>query len=175
MVTDKSVMIFLLNSIEIFSFEGQDRRKMILISEVMEEKIVFYHLYPEKIIDVDQRDIMNNLDLKENIYRYLTEKYPNSNFHEFSIFEKLDSIADMATGIFFIRHKELTKGGEYVELAYLMNKPYASKTFFLKKEGFDLSTMTHEIMERQRITFVTYRGETQLHQHMKRIIGNLIQ
>lgn len=169
----KNTLILLLNSVEMFYFETLDKRKIVLITEILEDRLTFYLVNETEIIDIDQQVIKQGNDVKEIVYNYIEMRYPNANIFEYPIFDKLDVIASMATIIFFIRHKELTRGGEYIELAHLLNTTDPSKMYFLKKEGFDLSTMTLEILEKKGVHSRTYRKESHLVDHTKRIFYNI--
>lgn len=80
------------------------------------------------------------------------------------ILEKLKHLSFSASLLFLVRHRGLTRGGEYIELVYLLGESRMdpSKVYFLKKEGIDLSEMVKEILNRFRINFRSYRNENEL-------------
>jgi hypothetical protein len=71
-----------------------------------------------------------------------------------------------------VRHKEETRGGEYIELAFLLGTGTlnSSKVFFLKKEGFDMSEMGWELLDFYGVNFRSYKDEDYLCNEMVRLI-----
>jgi len=80
------------------------------------------------------------------------------------ILEKVSELATVMAAAFVIRHQELTRGGEYIELAYLIGSDRASsaKIWFFKREGVDLSQMAWEILDKYGIQMRPYQHESQL-------------
>lgn len=62
-------------------------------------------------------------------------------------FMKLDLLFRASKIILLIRHKEETRGGEYIELAYGIRE-YHDKFYFFAKNGVMLSMMVDEILKK---------------------------
>jgi hypothetical protein len=58
---------------------------------------------------------------------------------------KLQLLANVSFLVFLLRHMELTRGGEYIELAFLLGKRLdPCKVYFLLRQGIEVSTMVDE-------------------------------
>jgi len=68
-----------------------------------------------------------------------------------------------------LRHQELTRGGEWVELTYIA-QDCAKKMYLLKKEGIPLSTMVKEILDAYGVNLRAYNDEKELIEEIERII-----
>ena len=86
------------------------------------------------------------------------------------VLEKLEILAKDAALIFVIRHRELTRGGEYIELAYLATAVESNKMWLMKREGVPLSTMVLEFLDSLGINMRTYSTQRELIAEAVRIL-----
>lgn len=173
------ILILLLSKIEVYAVDYIDnntnqRKKFTLIVEMYEKnKITLYKLNPSSIDDMVDITVQSQGDIEVGITRYL-ETYVGAERTKLTILPKLEFLGTSSLSIFLIRHRELTRGGEYVELVYLLNKLDPNKIFFLKREGFDLSTMALEILDKQGVILRTYRKDSQLIDQVLRTFDNCL-
>jgi len=87
------------------------------------------------------------------------------------IFEKVAELASIMAAAFLVRHIELTRGGEYIELAFLIgsDKSSAARIWFFKHEGVELSQMAWEILDKFGVQVRPYRRETDLYLEAVRV------
>ncbi|HTP54854.1 MAG TPA: hypothetical protein VML94_07880 [Thermoplasmata archaeon] len=81
------------------------------------------------------------------------------------IFEKVAELANIMSAAFLVRHIELTRGGEYIELAFLIgsDRSSAAHIWFFKHEGVELSQMAWEILDKFGVQVRPYRREPDLY------------
>jgi hypothetical protein len=97
-----------------------------------------------------QQRIGNTIDFKK--FRKLTQ------------LEKVSMLAEWADLIYLVRHLESTRGGEFVELVYLLVRPGTSmqdrfKYEFFYKKGIEISTMMKEIVINNKIDTTSYNDD----------------
>jgi len=72
--------------------------------------------------------------------------------------------------IFVIRHLELTRGGEYIELTFLLGKGLnPRKVYMLINKNIEISTMLKELIDNTKINLRTYKDKTELLDTIRRI------
>ncbi|MEM2971740.1 MAG: hypothetical protein QW270_04885 [Candidatus Bathyarchaeia archaeon] len=76
----------------------------------------------------------------------------------------------MAKAIFLIRHKEETRGGEYLELMHAIFSGYSEKVWFFKRNGLQLSAMLMEYMDKFKVNMRTYNNGKSLITAVTRIL-----
>ncbi len=76
-------------------------------------------------------------------------------FIEHGIFLKLELLFKASKTVLVIRHKEETRGGEYIELAYGIGR-HPDKFYFFAKNDILLSIMVDEILKRFNVQKRTY-------------------
>ncbi len=175
---DNVVLVLLLNNVEIYVVDHVDNKNeakkfTLIVERYRENKTTLYKLEELSIGDVIDIHISEQDSIDNQIINHLRKEYNVIDFVKLGILEKLEFIGSTSTSIFFIRHRELTRGGEYVELVYLLDKLNPEKIFFLKREGFDLSTMALEILDKQGVILRTYRRESQLTEEIMRLFKNI--
>lgn len=101
-------------------------------------------------------------------------------FRKVSELEKVVILNEWADVIYLVKHLENTRGGELVELTYLLyrkniksNHDPLKYEFFYKSE-IEISTMVKEIVSNNRITPVVYRDYDDLQQRVFEITGRHI-
>jgi hypothetical protein len=152
------VLVLLLNKIEVYIVDYIDsgtneRKKFTLIFKIYEaKKATLYRLEKSSIAEVQDISLLSESgNVDQDIVNHLKMEYEIEDIVKLEIMEKLDFMGSSAKWFFLLGIEKLTRGGEYVELVYLLEKVNPGKNFFLKKEGFDLSTMTLEILDNQGV------------------------
>lgn len=178
-----TILIFLLDNIRFYIADIKDnnniQQKIRIITELFDEnkKISLYMLTENFILDVEDLNIESENNIEDTIRKHMEEKYTLENIFRPPILEELKFIAGISNTVFILRNDELTRGGEYIELVYLLDRNILNpnKTFFLKREGFDLSQMVLEILDSHNFQYRTYRNEDSLFNEVNRIIYNEIK
>lgn len=174
-----NILIFLMDNIEIYTVnikdEHQQDSKLIVIAEKYDNKLTLFTTDERQIINVE--DLYINKDIDQTVKSYISNKHNFTTFFKHPILEKLNILTTATSLTFLVRHRDLTKGGEYIELAYLLrsNILQPSKLYFFKKEGFDLSSMALEILDQYGVILRSYRDEKSLNREAIRIIKHFIQ
>jgi len=88
------------------------------------------------------------------------------------VMEKLWQLATSSFLVFVIRHKELTRGGEYIELCLLLLSRglSPSKAYIFIKSGVEISAMLEELIDATKINLRVYRDEEHLAEMVRRVI-----
>jgi hypothetical protein len=87
------------------------------------------------------------------------------------VMEKLGLLAKLSFLLFILRHRELTRGGEYIELAFLLSRGLdPSKVYLLIRHGIEISTMVEELIDTYKMNVRFYRGGDRLGEMVRRII-----
>ena len=177
---DNSVLILLLSNIEVYATEiinkkTQEIRKTSLIVEKFNDtkKLSLYFLNQNTIDEIVDINTLENISLEDNLMNFLQIDYEVQQLTKLTILPKLEYIKTISTSIFLIRHKELTRGEEYVELIHLLQQLSKDKLSFIKREGFDISTMAWEILDSYSIQYRTYKTEKDLLNRVKGLFGNV--
>jgi hypothetical protein len=180
MYYDDTVLIFLLDKLEIYSItlkdQNQTERDLIIICENYGSKITFLTLESNAILDADDMVMPDNITEEQATINFIRSKYPGSTFSKLPIIEKLSQLADASTLTLLIRHKELTRGGEYIELAFLLgSKSQPPKTVFLSKTNVEISEMVWELLDYHGVNFRQYKNEHNLATESIRLIRHFIR
>jgi hypothetical protein len=181
MYYDDTILIFLLENLEIYSIDFKDenehQKKLSLICENYEDKITFFTLDATAILDAEDRRLSHKMSPDEFTVSFIKSKYPESSISKLPILEKLKQLADASTLTLLIRHKALTRGGEYIELTFLLgsSRPQPAKVFFLSKRGLDISGMVWELLDYHGVNFRPYKNEDELVTESIRLIRKFIR
>jgi hypothetical protein len=155
-------------------------RKVILIAERYNNsnKLALFILDASSptIVNAEDITIKDANDITKEIKDYLGKRYTITSFYSLPIIQTLEQLTRIASLMFVLRHHELTRGGEYIELVYLLGRGFLSplKVYFLKKEGFNLSEMAWEIFNRHNVQFRSYTDEAGLNREAIRILKNYV-
>lgn len=160
----ENVYVFLLDKVEIYYSENVQ----VLTELSNEDKATFFIFQDSQLIDVYDVNLKNGLD--ETVYSFLKEKYDVKRINKQPIFEKFNILMRLAEAFFLIRHKEETRGGEYLELVHALFSGYSKKVWFLKKNGLQLSTMLMEYLDKFKVNMRTYTNEQDLTSAITRIL-----
>ena len=94
--------------------------------------------------------------------------------------DKLRLLADYPYSLLiFLREKELTRGGEYIELAYLVSRlrpeEVYKRAWFFKREGIPISTMVKELLTDFKIQYRTYSSDEELIEEVLRVLDSTLK
>jgi len=161
----EGVYSLILENLEVFLTDKVD-----IIAEKWNEDKVTLMVFGRKQVElIDVIDIDIRGDFTVTIENLLHENFQVEFIYKIPILEKLESLGKWCWLIFILRHRELTRGGELIELTYLA-PTCNGKIFFLKKEGVPISTMVKEIFEAYDVNLRTYNDEKELLEEAERII-----
>lgn len=149
----KNVYPFLLDSIDVYSADS----KYFLV-EKHEDKISVFIFDGAELDDVIERKIGESLE--ETVRLIINEKTGLQRIERRNILEEYDRLMDFSKIILLIRQKEETRGGEYLELIYALNKTDPSKIWFFHNRDIELSGMLMEFLDRFEVKMRVYTDET---------------
>ena len=135
-----------------------------MIESGEEPAAYLFHLH--ELIDVKDLDTSGENAVKEAI-----NKMGLSLISKIPILEKLKTLSATACLVLIVRHRELTRGGEYIELTFLLHVgTQPEKIKFLWNKRIPLSTMMNELLAMYGFTIHTYTNEKSLMEQIHRII-----
>jgi hypothetical protein len=174
-------LILLLDNLEVFRATGLTNggtmEDVTLIAEKYDtDKITIYQIHENFIADEEDIALKDPIDVVYGIKKYLDKNYSEKSFNKLPILDKLKLISKISTITFVIRDLKETRGGEYIELVYLLyNGLMPNQIYMLKLEPLDLSEMAWEILDNYNINMRTYKSENVLCSEATRIVNNHIQ
>ena len=165
-----NIFALMLDTLEIYTADDME----ILTEQSGEKALTLFIFQNSQLID------MVDINLKEasadkTLYDYLKENYPTKKIDKLPIFNKLDVLMRDATVIFLLRHKEETRGGEYLELMHALFRGQADKIWFVKQNEIALSAMLMEYLDKYQVKMRTYREEKDLRDNIYRILKYQLQ
>jgi len=128
----------------------------------------------EKGILLDMHELMiggrSGLDMA--VYEAIKKHYPDTRlYHKLPVMDKLQVLASANCLVFLIRHKEKTRGGEYIEFGFLTGAGLPPRNiYFIHREGIRVSEMVYELMDYFGVNLRTYRELDDLLREVRRII-----
>lgn len=136
---------------------------------VEKEKPIAYIFYLNKILDV--LSLKSGDDFERSLREILKEKHGVNIEFRLPILRKLQELAKFSKPILIVRERELTRGGEYVELAFLLLEGTdTSKIVFLWNNKVDISSMVKELLDACNFNFRPYSSEKELLDEVYRLI-----
>lgn len=159
-----NVFAVVLEHLDIYIFE----KTAVLTETFDKDKITLFIFREGSLSEMYDVDLEN--EPHETVYHFLKERYKVDKIQKLPIFTKLDLLMQFAKTIFLIRHKEETRGGEYIELMHALLKGHFSKVWFFKKEGIHLSAMLMEYLDKSKITMRPYHDLSSLKTGILRIL-----
>lgn len=181
---NQKLLIFLLSNLELYVAEitpkdQTERRKVIVISELFEQekRMGIYIVNEGSVLYAIDIESDPSSSREEFIRTILENEFIVVDFFKPPILTELEHISKMTTLTFVIRDRELTRGGEYIELVYLLDNAFLDpqRTFFVKREDFSLSSMAWEILDLHNVQFRSYRKEQDLHIEAIRIFSHYLE
>jgi hypothetical protein len=180
MYENDNVLVLMLDSIDLYSVELRESgkvRKITVIAEKYDNKVALFTLNESLIRDAVDLNLSSSTDVDKLVKDYFAKKYELVNFIKLGILPKLEQLGMAASMVFLIRDQELTRGGEYIELVYLLGARAlkGADMYLIKREGLELSEMAWEILTEYGVNYRSYKDETQLFNELTRIVKNHIR
>lgn len=181
---NENVLIFLLSNLELYvgeitSRDETERRKVIIISEFFEEekRVGIYIVNEGSVLYGIDEEYNPSISREEFVRDLLENEFVVDDFFKPPVLTELEHISKMTTLTYVVRDRELTRGGEYIELVYLLDNAFLDprRTFFLKREGFNLSSMAWEILDIHNVQFRSYNKEQDLHDEAIRVFSHYLE
>ena len=173
-------LFLVLDSLEVFiadvvSFSGTE--KITMITEKYDDfKFTLYNVHESTIIDVEDLTISANLSIQDEIRLYLQKKYQESTFFKPTILDALRFIGSASSLVVILRDAEQTRGGEYIELVYLLLNNFPPHQVFVpKKEGLELSEMAWEILDYYGVNFRPYKDVESMVSRVTTVLKNIVK
>jgi len=160
----------LLADIEIYDLVS-DIYKLAIIERFEGKYTIMLFNLRGNIIDVSDVEARTLKDIEA----YMKKHFNIAEARKPSIFNKLRFLAHESHHVFIVRHEELTRCGEYIELAYLILQDLSPlKITLLIREGIPISTMLKELIRMARLYHESYQDENDLLYIIRRIIDYII-
>lgn len=159
---EETVLVLLLEDVEIYKAEAEGN-EMTVIAERYDDRASLFIFSGSSIIDATDLSIANDIDTTTK--DYLVTNHGARTLMKLPLLEKLRHLSFSTSLVFLVRHHSLTRGGEYIELVYLLGsegRMDPSKMYFFKREGIDLSEMVREILNRFGTNFRSYKDKDDL-------------
>ncbi len=160
----------MLDTLEIYATDDLE----VLTERSTEKAVTVFIFQNSELIDIVDIKLKDQ-DADKTVYDYLKENYSIKKVDKLSIFNKLDVLMRDATAIFLLRHKEETRGGEYLELMHALFREHADKIWFLKRNGVVLSAMLMEYLDKYGVKMRTYSESKDLNDSLIRILRYQLQ
>ena len=130
-----------------------------------------YFFSPEGILE----DVIELKGGEEEVLKRAEELFDRKIKKSLRPLDKIQRLIDYPyTIVVTVRDKELTRGGEYIELAYLTSRirpeEISERVWFFKREGVPISSMVKELLIDSGIRFRTYQDREDLVNEVMRII-----
>jgi hypothetical protein len=174
------VLILMLDTVDIYSIEiseSGNTRKITVIAEKYDNKVAIFTLNAAMISDAIDINLKSTSDIDKLVKDYFRKKYEVISFTKLAILPKLKVLASAASMVFLVRDREETRGGEYIELVFMLGSSLASGayTYLLKKEGIALSEMAWEILAEYGVSYRSYDRMNDLFVEITRLTRNHIR
>jgi len=155
----EGVFAFLLDELEIYS----TKEYFALVERWTEERISVHTFHRDGTLKESyDLEITKEKIIDEAIKGLLRKELDVKEVTKLPVLEKLELIMKISKEILVIRDREETRGGEIAELIYCIMSGLSEKVCFFKKEGFMLSSMLMEFLDKQRVVIRTYRNHNDL-------------
>ncbi|MDG6950882.1 MAG: hypothetical protein JRN12_03435 [Nitrososphaerota archaeon] len=172
------VSAWLLDEIEIYRFD-LNGRSVFVFAEIYEGGVALSVIDGLQMVDSKDFQGKNKAQVDETVAEYLEEHYAQRAYTKLSLLEKLEELSQSSSLVFLVRDQELTRGGEYIELGFLLTtRPFRlapSKVHFFKREGITLSEMAWEILNLYKINRHSYADKAFLLREATRITMDSLQ
>ena len=166
----ENVFALMLDTLEIYTADDME-----ILTELSGEKTITLFIFQNsQLIDINDIKLKAS-SVDKTVCDYLKEKYTIKKVDKLPIFNKLDILMRDATVIFLLKHKEETRGGEYLELMHALFRGHAGKIWFVKKNEIKLSAMLMEYLDKYQVKMRTYDEENDLNDALIRILTYQLQ
>lgn len=165
---DDTILIFVLENLEIYSFAistQSDTEKITVVAETYDQnkRLSIFIMKEDGIMDAYDLPLAGK-KIDDAVVKSISGRYNIESFCKLEILEKLTQLAVASSVVFLLRDRELTRGGEYIELVYLLggDKLRPSKIYFLKNDRIPLSEMIVDFLSKYGIKQVPYNDINKL-------------
>lgn len=169
-----TALVVLVDDIDVYKIDvPESTESLFVISETAETGLSLFVVRSRLLVDaVDMGRSTEDVD--HVVAGFVSERYAGTVL-KLPILDKVTVLASIMQVAFLVRHVELTRGGEYIELAYLIGLERASggKLWFLKREGFELSSMAWEILDKFGVQMRSYINVEGMCAEALRVVRNL--
>ncbi len=141
----------------------------VMTEQYDEDKATLFIFQENQLTEV--LDIKLEKSLDAAVYDTLKKAYDVTKLDRYPVFQKLDFLMRFAKIILMIRHKEETRGGEYLELMHAIFRGHAEKIWFFKRNGLEPSAMLMEYLDKSKIKMRTYKNKQDLAEATIRILN----
>lgn len=169
--TDNNLMVYLLEDLITFVAIDIELRKtaMVVIDKSDEFQTTFFVFIDNEIVESDTVYFAYDESV---VTGYLQQQYGIMVTGISSLLAALEFLCGLSIGTTVIRHEELTRGGELVELCVLVLRGYPpSGLLFARQEEIELSSMLKELLDKYRIDSFPYKTGQELQEGLSKFIS----
>lgn len=156
------LLVYLLE--DLLSYDAYDETGDItlMVEQFEQEQATIYIFREGRLLDVC--DLVYS-DLEKDIEKIMMVNYSIHLGFRKGVLPTVGFASAISRGVFLVRDRELTRGGELVELCYLVFGRISNlKLLFLRREGIAVSSMVEEVLSTYDVPFASFRDEADLHE-----------
>ena len=169
---DVYILPVILGFMEIYRDDAADLT--LLVERTADRRLLILVLDETRgvVRDAIQLELPEGMNLDDFMYEFIRRRWPEAKSpYRLPVMEKLEALASHRCLVFVIRHNELTRGGEYIELGFLTGAGLPSRNvYFIHREGIRISEMVYELMDYLGVNLRTYSELEDLLREIRRII-----
>ena len=160
----------ILDETEVYACEREGEGYIVMVDR---DRPTAYIIHMGKVVDViplggEPGDICAS---EARLRELLEERYGMAIKRRLPVLEKIEALAKPSSLIFIVRHRQLTRCGEYVELTFLLERGVEpSRITFLWNSDVELSSMVKELLDLYNFTFRPYSSREDLKEEVYRLI-----
>lgn len=115
-------------------------------------------------------------ELNEDLKRFMRSNYDIEIYRQRSLLSGMSFVGSISTGVLVIRDQELTRGGELVELSYLLFERVGIRHLMLfKRSGITLSSMVEEMLSIYGIQVVVFETADGLYESARKSVDSWLK
>jgi hypothetical protein len=154
----------LIENIEVYLCRKDEEEYALIVEGGVSPVAYLYHLLDlVEVVSVGEGGDVGAKEAGEKLGIEVYERLP--------LLEKLKALLDIVCLVFLVRHRELTRGGEYIELTFLLDMGAPpSKIKFLWNKSIPISSMVKELFAVYGFTIHPYVDSDELRDEVHRII-----
>lgn len=156
------LLVYLLE--DLLSYDAYDETGDItlMVEQFEQEQATIYIFRESRLLDVC--DLVYS-DLERDIEEIMMVNYSIHLGFRKGVLPTVGFVSAISRGVFLVRDRELTRGGELVELCYLVFGRISNlNLLFLRREGIAVSSMVEEVLSTYDVPFANFRDEADLHE-----------
>jgi hypothetical protein len=169
--TDNKLMVYLLE--DLITFDAIDiesgKTAMVVLDKSNEFQMTFFVFTDNEIVESDT--LYSAYD-ESVVTGYLQQQYGITVTRTSSLLDALEFLCRLSIGTVVIRHEELTRGGELVELCVLVIRGYpSSRLLFARQKEIELSSMLKELLDKYRVKSFPYKTGQELQEGLSEFVS----